>query len=122
MEYSLENNGPHPVRITGLGPYAQVDRVAWGPAFDKNSIRGGTPAEARPFRYTLKPNAIISIWVYVTQPRCSKDAGPQTVTDIPLRWQAFDVTQVYYLQLSGDLAPPMTTCVGIKALKYRYEQ
>jgi hypothetical protein len=120
MESSLDNAGSHDVRITGLGPYAQVDQIAWGPAVDKNRVGGGTPAEARPFPYTMKPHTIISIWIYVTQPRCRKDTTPQTITDIPLRWQALGVTHVYDLQLTGDVTPPITTCAGAKALKYRY--
>jgi hypothetical protein len=88
--YAIGNLSDTDLRVLGLGQDSLVTSVGWSTLTDRT---------VRPFPMTLKAHESLTLVVTVTKPTYCGGGTFQSLTGIPIRYDAFGVTHTYVLPL-----------------------
>jgi hypothetical protein len=123
VDYSVRNNGPHPVRLLGLDPDEDpgVTGLKWSNLSADNPGGGaelGLISQARSFPVTLQPGESVFLQLALIKPRCQ--AGSESeITGLGLRWSAFGVHHVWWEDVTNpDSSLPVFLCPPKSALAH----
>ena len=117
MIYSLANDGPFDVTVTGPGPDAIFDlSYRWGPPEDNLPDTVSEFKASRQLPVTLKSHQQIKLFVSVTKQKCSA-RSTAVMLSLPVEWKALGVHHSTIIPLDEGSGPRIADCFEQKAVR-----
>lgn len=99
----LENNGSHPVTVTGFDKRWVIRRLQWSPyVLRPGGNAAGAPLPLRGLPAQIPAHRSIRLVLTLQRPNCRPDAGYGSATSFLLYWQAMGVHHTFDMPFGFD--------------------